>query len=86
MMCKLVPEEWLLTLAALCNKLLVFTIFIWLEGEEETEPYVPKKKRPPKPPNEHKYIDGSLFEIVKWLFQTTAMVVVFLVTVQDRAL
>ena len=46
----IVPEERLLTLVAPINVLLVLVILISTEGEEETMPYIPKKKRPPKTP------------------------------------
>ena len=52
MFCSIASEEWLLTLAALINTLLVLVILFWPEAEEENKPYVPKKKGPPKPPKE----------------------------------
>ena len=61
----IVPEEWLLALAALINTLLVLIILFWTEGEEDTMPYTPKKKRPHKPTNKCMCVVGCLLGIAK---------------------
>ena len=63
---KIVPDRWLLTFA-LINTLLVLMILIRPEGEEETMPYIPKNKRPLKPPNKCIFVVGCLLEIARCL-------------------